>query len=55
MGTSPLGAQVTPVATADCPMQSKADETELAFWDSITDSAVASDYVAFSSATRREF
>jgi len=34
-------------ATADDATGSQADETELAFWDSITDSAAASDYVAY--------
>ena len=47
IGANPLNAEVTPVATADGPMEGKADETELAFWDSITDSVVASDYVAY--------
>jgi adenylate cyclase len=41
------GAEIAPIATADDAAGGQADETELAFWDSITDSAAASDYVAY--------
>ena len=43
----PLGAEMVPIATADGATGGQADATELAFWDSITDSAAASDYVAY--------
>jgi class 3 adenylate cyclase len=47
IGADPLGAEIAPTATADDAMAGKADETELAFWDSITDSEAASDYSAY--------
>lgn len=47
IGGDPLGAEIAPAATADDATGGQADETELAFWDSITDSAAASDYVAY--------
>jgi len=47
IGATPHGEEVPPAATADGATGSKADETELAFWDSITDSAAAADYVAY--------
>src|SRR6185295_490227 len=43
----PLGAEIVPIATADDATDDQADAIELAFWDSITDSAAASDYVAY--------
>jgi adenylate cyclase len=47
VGADPPGAEIAPAATADDAMGGKADETELAFWDSITDSEAASDYIAY--------
>ena len=43
----PLGAEIAPAATSDDARAGKADETELAFWESITDSEAASDYSAY--------
>ena len=47
IGADSLGAEIAPAATTDDAMAGKADETELAFWDSITDSEAASDYSAY--------
>jgi adenylate cyclase len=43
----PLDAEIAPAATSDDARAGKADETELAFWESITDSEAASDYSAY--------
>jgi hypothetical protein len=47
IGAASLAAEIAPAATADDATAGKADETELAFWDSITDSEAASDYSAY--------
>lgn len=46
VGPNPLGDEIAPAATDDA-TGGKANETELAFWDSITNSEVASDYTAY--------
>jgi adenylate cyclase len=47
IGIDPLGVEIASTTTADDATGGQADTTELAFWDSITDSTAASDYVAY--------